>query len=176
MKREMSNMTAKVFALLIFSLLNMLAHAQTASRAGQASTQSAPSLIKTALERMGGEEKLRAIHTVRLEGNGYRNALEQSERPEGPYIVESQKITELRDLQAQRLRRTTTNQTATYEYVETSILADGVAASGFNGGRLAPGQPGLEESLLFAPERLLITALEASDLRVEAETVIQNVP
>src|SRR6516165_9278667 len=42
--------------------------------------------VETAIARMGGEAALRSLATVKLESNGYRNLLEQSERPEGPWI------------------------------------------------------------------------------------------
>lgn len=175
-EREAMKMFTRVKAVLIVSLLFTPAHSQSELGTGDTSNRSAPGLMKRALEAMGGESKLRAIRTLRLEGIGYRNALEQSERPEGPYIVESQKITELRDHQSKQLRRTTTSQTATYEYTETTIVSDGAVATGFNGGRLSPGQTGAEEWLMLAPESLLITALEASDLRVEADVILQSVP
>ena len=168
--------TIKVAALLILSLWNTHANAQSTSARRGASSESATGLIRIALQAMGGEAKLRAIRTLRTEGIGYRNALEQSERPDGPYIVEFQKVTELRDLQSKQLRRTTSNQTATYEYTETTIVSDGAVASAFNGGRLSPGQPGAEEWLMLAPERLLINALEASGLRGEPDVTLQNVP
>src|SRR5689334_24996645 len=47
---------------------------------------SAKQTIESALNAMGGEAKLRAIKSLRIVRQGYLNLIEQSERPEGPYI------------------------------------------------------------------------------------------
>lgn len=46
----------------------------------------ASTVIDRSIEAMGGEKLLRSILSVRFSGQGYQNALEQSERYEGPYI------------------------------------------------------------------------------------------
>ena len=69
--------------------------------------ESAQQLLRNAVEAMGGEEKLRSLKTVVIEGIGHTYLIEQSERPEGPWIVNYQQITELRDYYNHKLRRTT---------------------------------------------------------------------
>ena len=56
-------------------------------------------LVRRTLAAMGGEEKLAAIKTAHWEGHAYRNALEQSERPEGPWIPQWATFSEWRDLE-----------------------------------------------------------------------------
>jgi hypothetical protein len=65
----------------------------------------AVSLARKALDAMGGEQKLRNLETVRFKAIGHRNMLEQSERPEGPYFVEYEEISEARDFKTNSLRR-----------------------------------------------------------------------
>ena len=51
--------------------------------------------VQTAVQRMGGEAALRGLATLKLESIGYRNLLEQSERPEGPWIPQIERVMEM---------------------------------------------------------------------------------
>jgi hypothetical protein len=64
---------------------------------GQA-TQSPTDLLHEGLAAMGGEQKIQALSTIHLEASVIRSMLEQSERPEGPYILENNQVEEWRDL------------------------------------------------------------------------------
>jgi adenosine deaminase len=55
---------------------------------------------------MGGESNLRELKSMQLEGVAHQHLLEQSERPEGPWLVDYHEFSELRDLASARLRRT----------------------------------------------------------------------
>jgi hypothetical protein len=131
--------------------------------------------IDAGLAAMGGEAKLRAIRTIHLEGIGYKHALEQSERPEGPWIVQYQTLNEFRDPNHNQLRRSQTNQIADYKFTQTTILSDGAVATAFNEGKLTPGKPGAEEWLALAPERVLLTAKDAGNSRSEPDRALQGV-
>ena len=61
-------------------------------------------LLHQALEAQGGEAKLRALKNVAWEAHGYRHLVEQSERPEGPYVDEFLHVTEIHDLHGGRFR------------------------------------------------------------------------
>ncbi len=64
----------------------------------QSTLASSPAeLLHNALAAMGGEQKIRDLKTIHMTMLGHRNFLEQSERPEGPYIVEYEEIDEWRD-------------------------------------------------------------------------------
>jgi hypothetical protein len=52
-------------------------------------TQSVSDLLHAGLAAMGGEDKIRNLSGLHMQATVERNMLEQSERPEGPYIVES---------------------------------------------------------------------------------------
>ena len=64
-------------------------------------------LIRLAMRAMGGEERLRAIESVSFKGIGHRYMLEQSERPEGPWLLDYFQISEVRDFRKGRLRQAT---------------------------------------------------------------------
>lgn len=140
-------------------------------------------LVQAALAGMGGAEKLRALKAVRMEAIGHRNLLEQSERPEGPYAIFYTQFSEWRDLENHRLRQAGESRAGAIGVPgwspSTFIVADGVAAREANG-RMFPFNYAqvmeAEESLALGPERVLLGALDASDLHVERDTVMQGQP
>jgi hypothetical protein len=75
--------------------------------AAGAQVTSASALLHQALDAQGGEQLLRSIHTVQWTASGYRNELEQSERPEGPYITDFLSIREVDDYAGSRSFRST---------------------------------------------------------------------
>jgi hypothetical protein len=137
-------------------------------------------LLHEALRQMGGEDKLRKLRTVHFEATSYRNALEQSERPEGPYIVEYDQISESRDLEHGRWRQETEMRWQLQPAVKLAIVvADGAASRSFDKQSAPASRQQLqqaEEQLEFGPERVLLTALAAADVRLEPDAVLQSVP
>ena len=69
-------------------LLTLGAHSAAQSQ------QSAADLLHSALAAMGGEERIRNLGGVHVESSVVRNELEESERPEGPYILETDQVEE----------------------------------------------------------------------------------
>jgi hypothetical protein len=137
-------------------------------------------LLKQALAAQGGEALLRSVKTVAFESAGYRNMLEQSERPEGPYLVEFHELSELHDHAQHALRRQLQVRVPPSDsYTLTTVVAHGVAMQAF-GERQMPGSsqdPQLAaEALALSPERALLTALDAPDTHREADTVMNGVP
>jgi hypothetical protein len=117
----------------------------------------ARTVVQQAIDAMGGEARLRQIRVVKVEAIGHRYLLDQSERPEGPWIAIYEQRIELRDLERQRVRRTTDTreiQTPTWRSA-TAVVAD--------------------EMLALEPERLLLTAREAADLRLLPDDRLQDV-
>ncbi len=140
----------------------------------------ARSKIRAALSAMGGEHKLRALNAMKMEGVAHQYFLEQSERPEGPWLVDYQEFSELCDIASAKLSRTvrTQNILSPEGRTFTTRVADNVAAYEF-GGRFFPA-PTLEaqnseELLALTPERALLHALQASDLRLEKNVTMQGV-
>lgn len=136
-------------------------------------------LLDAALTAQGGEEALRAIQSIQWEAVGYRNALEQSERPEGPYLTEFDTLAVVHDFAHHRLAETTQATNYPIDQATTGIVIDDGAAMLLAGGRKRAGTPqqmqvALEREAL-SPERLLLTALEAKDVHREPDMVLQSV-
>ncbi len=129
---------------------------------------------------MGGEAKIRAIESVHLEILGHRNLLEQSERPEGPYVADYRHVEEWRDFGRRRWKQTIeSNVVIEDKFVNSAWVVDDVAARKVqdhvvpgNGEQVAEA----EEALAFSPERVLITALAAADLKRLPNLMLQAVP
>lgn len=162
----------------IVFLVLLAAYPQRA--AADDSAEKAKALVHEGLAQMGGESNVRAIKTIRFKAIGHRNELEQSERPEGPYIVEYDQISEARDFATNSLRQTTEMKVATQPKFELGSTVIGDAAIASFGGQAAPGSPEnvqhAQEDLTLGPERIFITALQAADLRAEPDIVLQSVP
>jgi len=142
---------------------------------------SARRLAERAAEGMGGVERLRSLQSVKLQAIGQRFMREQSERPEGPWTIDYFQISELRDLQHSRLRQERQSRgcdsTPCWKSAQWSssvnVVADGVAAVIRDGKAEADAPSAVQdaaERLAFSPERVLLHALEARDLRMERDT------
>jgi hypothetical protein len=137
-------------------------------------------ILKEALQAQGGEAKLRALKSVSFEGAGYRNLLEQSERPEGPYLVEFDQVSELHDHARHALRRQVKGRVPpAQDFDSTSVFAGGVPMS-VRGQAQAPGSAVdaliAGERLALSPERVLLTALDAPDVRLAKDVTLHGVP
>lgn len=139
-------------------------------------------VIAQAIAAMGGEARLTSLHSLTLDTIGHAFALEQSERPEGPWLTVYQQTLEVRDLEHQR--RWVQTQHRDWSSPQWSkplamVTAGGMAAR-TDGQRWAPATPAdlhnSEEMLALAPERLLLTARAASDLHAMPEETQQRVP
>lgn len=137
------------------------------------------SIVASALAAQGGEERLRAVRSVQWSADGYRNMLEQSERPEGPYFTEFQSVSETDDIEHDRMRSTVSATVQPFgTTTSTTILAGGIIMR-VSGDAKAPGtfaqvQVARERQRL-SPERLLLTAATAQDLRRLADVSLQSI-
>lgn len=140
----------------------------------------AGSIVLASIGAMGGEAALRAVRTVKVDAMGHIHALEQSERPEGPHLLTYQQTSEIRDHEHNRLWRKEEqrNWSLPNWMGPTLVAADDVVALSFNG-RWGPHQPQqlarVREDLALSPERLLFTALAATDLRVAPERTLHGI-
>ncbi|WP_457313397.1 hypothetical protein [Sphingomonas sp. UYAg733] len=144
-----------------------------------AADPAAGALLRQALTAQGGEATLRTIGTVRWSATGYRNMLEQSERPEGPYIVEHQMVSDVHDHQRGRQRSVTESSIYPVAKFTTGFVADKSAAMRLAGDTRSPGTAEMvtlaRETLALSPERLLLTALDAPDAHVMPAAMLQSV-
>jgi len=138
-------------------------------------------VLTKAIAAMGGEAVLTGVRSVSTEAMGHQWALEQSERPEGPWLSTYLQRSEVRDLAGNR--RMSSLQRRDWSFPSWSppvatIVANGVAARR-SGDRWFGGSPAdvreWEQSLALGPERLLLTARAAKDVRVLPDEVHQGV-
>jgi hypothetical protein len=138
--------------------------------------------VQAAAEAMGGEARLRALSSLRIQGIGHWNLLEQSERPAPPWLVMYEQVDELRVPSRQRLRQKTESRGAAGlgTWQSLTVLMDGDVVAMERDGQVRPtGGAQLQdmrERLDFAPERVLLTALDSADLRSAPDTALQDVP
>ena len=172
-------MRKQLTLILVLILLGEATVAAFASQTG--SLQDARKTVEAAAMAMGGAERLRALKSLEFEAMGHWYMLEQSERPEGPHLVAYDEVKELRDLQNNRLRQTTQGRRFDSKKGNplTMVVADGVAAVDFNNQlrpfTMAQAQDA-EEWLALGPERILLHALDAKDLKGERDLMLQSVP
>jgi hypothetical protein len=141
--------------------------------------QQASAVLHEAINAQGGEQALRALRSVQFDAMGYRNMVEQSERPEGPYVTEFDRIAELHDLAAGRFRRTVSSQVVPFpETSDTLVFANGVGMRQTGENKSAASLnllQQMQESLLLSPERVLLTGLNAANLHLETDTKLHGI-
>lgn len=142
--------------------------------------RAAPALLREALAAQGGEQALRALKSVQWQAKGYRNMVEQSERPAGPYLTEFDTIAEVHDFAGGRYRRTVDGTVFPFGPFSSGIVFDNSAAMRTRDDSKTAATPQLadiaRERLALSPERLLLTALDAADVHREADQLLQEVP
>jgi hypothetical protein len=145
-----------------------------------AADQQAAALLHEALQAQGGEQNLRSIHNIQFQAFGYRNELEESERPEGPYITEFDTVSEVYDFESNRYLDSTDAVVYPVFKFSSGTLVDGNVAMLDSGGAKFAGTSQTvqiaREREALSPERLLLTALDATDTHREPDTTLQSVP
>jgi hypothetical protein len=142
-------------------------------------------LIHQSMDALGGEEKLRAIHSIEIKGIGVANELEQSERPEGPWLPNFIQTDEVRDFAQFRMRTSTQSRTlnftgwdnAAWSDAAINLTSGGVAVRTAQG-KFAPNPQSWaaddEETLAFDPLHVFILANEAPDLRTAPDAQLHG--
>jgi len=143
--------------------------------------QDARALVERSLAAVGGP-RLESLRAIRLESIGTLNALEQSERPEGPWIRTFEEANVLRDLARERVRTSTRRRSTPWSpewSPEFTIVADTGAVLFTRGGRSGPGRAFNRDEairdLRLSPERILLTARAAQDLTRLPDTTLAGV-
>jgi len=145
-----------------------------------AADQKSAALLHEALQAQGGEQALRSLKSVQWRASGYRNELEESERPEGPYITEFDTVSEVHDFAGHRFRSSTAATVYPVFKFSSATVIDGNVAMRVSGNAKMAGTPQqaeiARERESLSPEHLLLTALDAPDTHMEPDTVLQSVP
>ena len=145
----------------------------------QPAPRSAADLLHSALTAMGGEQKIRDLKTIHFTAVGHRNFLEQSERPEGPYIIDYSRIEEWRDLEHGRWRQEAKTRNVLEEGARTVIVSDGAAVQKFETREVPASGEELqdaEDALTLSPEQVLLRGLANPDLKRLPDLTLQDVP
>jgi hypothetical protein len=160
----------RAVALVCLHLLAFCAFAQS----------SAKDIVRAALSAQGGEQKLRTLKNVSFDALGYRNMVEQSERPEGPYVTEFDHISEIHDQAQHRFYRKLVGEVPPFPGpTDILVLSNGIPMRVLGPNRIAGSSSHAAEAdelLALSPEHLLLTALDASDLTSKDDTQLQSVP
>jgi hypothetical protein len=175
-----------LFLLAVSSSARKSAPAQQSTHAPAPSTHAhAVELVQQSMTALGGEEKLRAIHAIEIKGIGIINELEQSERPEGPWLPNFIQSGEIRDFAQFRMRTTTQTRTLNFSGWDnsawsnpaTSVTSGGVAARTAQG-KFAPNPASFaaddEETLALDPLHIFTIALDASDLHTSPDVQLHG--
>ena len=152
-----------------------------ASQAAPVATPAA--VVQRAIEASGGATALKSIRSLHIEAIGHEYFIEQSERPEGPFIVGYLQTSEMRDAADGRSRLETQRrfvQAPDWSGAGTVTIVDSSAAAMKRGERIAPaGRTAFDDGrrrIELAPERLLLAALAAPDLAAAADVTVHGVP
>src|SRR3954467_8754417 len=145
-------------------------------------TTGARAIVTRAIDALGGEPALRAIKTLQIESIGHDYFIDQSERPEGPFVTIYVQTSEKRDIAAGRSRLESQQrflQVPEWAGAGAAVIVDADTAASHRGERFAPaGRDAFEdgrERLELAPERVLFTALAAADLATAPDIKVHGV-
>jgi len=139
-------------------------------------------VVTSAIDALGGRAALEGMWSLRIESIGHDYFIDQSERPEGPFIVCYLSTKETRDVANGRSRVDEQQRfvLAPDWTAPGTTIVDREAAAAVRGDRLAPAPRDTfdagRERLELAPERVLFAALDASDLTMEADVVLHGIP
>jgi hypothetical protein len=156
--------------------------AAMAAGALQPAPTSARAVVTRAIEALGGERALRSIASLRIEAIGHEHFIDQSERPEGPFVVRYMQTRELRDVAGGRSRLESEQrsiETAEWTPAGPPTIVDGDAAALQRGDRTTPaGRQAFEDGrqrIELAPERVLLVARNAPDLALAPDVKIHGI-
>lgn len=134
----------------------------------------AKKLIEKSMQTMGGEA-WKSVQSLSLEGYGNRNIIDQSERPEGPFIPGQFSRSIVKDFAHDQFLVVQKSQDFGFSN-ETTYLFNNQVVAEKNGGKLLPTLQGqqLYDELYLSPELVLKTALAATDLVFVKDTTYQK--
>jgi len=150
---------------------------------GNSNAAEARAIVARAMEALGGEAALKSIASLHIESIGHEYYIDQSERPEGPFIVTYVSTTELRDVAGGRSRIQSQQrdiQTPEWRGGPATIVNGEASALVVEGRPMVPGGRQAfdegRERLELGPERLLLTALAARDLSAAPDASLHGIP
>ncbi len=176
--------TSRALAFLVLVGLS-LSGQPPAGATAQRSGASASAWLAGAAAALGGEAKLRSLTGVELSGVSVWHQREQSERPEGPWVITFTDFTDLRNFAAGAVLRTArVRGYSTPDWVDnkdwtsqsTTLVVGDVGMRRANG-TLAPAAAPwdfADAPVAFGPERIVLAAIDAKDARADADEVLDG--
>lgn len=142
-------------------------------------------LIHQSMDALGGEGKLRAVHAIEIKGISVINELEQSERPEGPWLPNFIQTDEILDFTQFRMRTATQTRTLNFSGWNNAAwsapgmnITSGGAAVWSAQGKFGPNPQSWAlddaESLALDPLQVFILANDAADLRTAPDVQLHG--
>ena len=131
-------------------------------------------MVRASWQAMGGDAWA-SVKTLQLESYSNAQEIDESERPEGPFIPEQHKAVFVQDLVHHKGQLTEWQQSYTFEGTAKYVMDETTIALK-RGDRLFPtDQNQLEQDdMILAPEHLFCQALRAKDLQYVKDTVLQK--
>lgn len=150
-----------------------------------AAQDNARTRVQAAIQAMGGEERLQAIHSLRFKAIGQRTMLEQSERPEGPWLMDYFQVSEFVDFAHKRQRVDRESRGCgssdcwdSAAWLPSTYFYDNGAGAMLVNGKQSPARrtsiTDSSELLALSPDRVLLEALAAPDLHSESDTALRG--
>ncbi len=148
----------------------------------QKSPETARAIVARAIDALGGEAALKGLTSLQIDAVGHDYFIDQSERPEGPFITRYVQTSEKRDVAGGRSRLETQlrfTQVPDWSGAGSATVVDADAAAVNRAERWGPAarqayEDG-RERLELAPERVLLTALGAADLAAAPDVTLHGV-
>ncbi|HMJ46913.1 MAG TPA: hypothetical protein VK498_06260, partial [Ferruginibacter sp.] len=128
-------------------------------------------ILYSSLEAMGGKDLISSLKKLRYTAKGHEFMIEQSERPEGPYMVSYFTLEVEKDLAKLKCLYAIKYASNSRPY---HILVDGDRTGAIAGKNIFPMYPETEEQINLAPEKIIFTAIQ-SDPVFSKDTVVQGV-
>jgi glyoxylase-like metal-dependent hydrolase (beta-lactamase superfamily II) len=142
----------------------------------------ARALVTRAIDAVGGVAALKSVASLQLESIGHEYFIDQSERPEGPFVTTYLQTAEKRDVTGGRSRIESQQRfmlSPEWTGAGTATVVDADAAAITRGDRSLPaGRQAFDEGrerIELAPERLLLAALAAPDLAAAPDARVHGI-
>jgi glyoxylase-like metal-dependent hydrolase (beta-lactamase superfamily II) len=143
--------------------------------------ESARAIVTRAIDALGGEAALKSVTSLQIDAIGHDYFIDQSERPEGPFIVRYVQTSEKRDVSGARSRIETQQrfvQVTDWAGAGAAVIVDLDAAAVSRGERVGPATRQMyedgRERIELAPERVLLAALAAPDLAAAPDVKVHG--
>ena len=174
--RRAKTVIVRLFLLLCFIAFGLLGTLGI-GRVAPPSEDSARAIVRAALAAMGGKAKWASVQRVRSKGLTTQYLLEQSVRFEGPYLANLADFEETCDFDALEHQVKAKIRGAQFdEWFDAEYVFGFNATLSRKGKSLMQTPQESAERLYLGPERILLLAESAQDLRRESDVSLNKIP